>query len=243
MIITGHGSLATAIRSMRLGAFDYLLKPCDNKELIERIQRGLKEWRHLKRAENQARKLEQMAITDGLTGLYSRSYFMETLNREFKHHLRYESPFSFMMIDIDHFKRINDRFGHRVGDEVLRNIAAKFRLIIRETDIVGRYGGEEFGVIQPRTDNEGARRTALRILTAVGEDRSLCTPPGEPPQRMTVSIGTATCPHHKIKDSAQLIEAADKALYHAKGAGRNRGYSHGSSRAILPAQGVSEQEA
>jgi diguanylate cyclase (GGDEF)-like protein len=242
MIITGHGSLATAIQSMRLGAFDYLLKPCDNTELIERIQRGLREWRLLKKAENQARKLEQMAITDGLTGLYSRSYFMETLNREFKHHLRYKSPLSFMMIDIDHFKRVNDRFGHRVGDEVLKSMADKFRKIIRETDVIGRYGGEEFGVIQPRTDHDGARRTTQRILSAISIDSTLCAPPGERPQPMTVSIGIASCPHPDIQDPSQLIEAADKALYHAKHAGRNRGYSYGSSRSIMPSEDFADQE-
>jgi diguanylate cyclase (GGDEF)-like protein len=222
IIITGHGSLATAIDSMRLGAFDYLLKPCDDGELKVRVARGLKERRLQKKVEHQTRRLERMAITDGLTGLYSRSYFMEALNREFKHFLRYRSPLSFMMIDIDFFKKINDAFGHPVGDSVLINISGMFRGMIRETDVIGRYGGEEFGVIQPRTGPEGARVSAARILSAVASDETLCVPPGEPPQRVTVSIGIASCPHEAIESAVRLIEAADTALYEAKRRGRNR---------------------
>jgi len=243
MIITGYGSLASAIESLRLGAFDYLLKPCTNKELKQRIQRGLKEWRHLRKAENQARKLEQMAITDGLTSLYSRSYFMESLNREFKHHLRYGTPLSFMMIDIDYFKKVNDEYGHQVGDEVLVRVAAKFRKIIRETDIIGRYGGEEFAVIQPRTDLKGACKTASRILWDVENDNTLCTPTDSTPQKITVSIGIASCKVHKIKTASSLIEAADKALYNAKRGGRNRAITFGSSKVILAMEHISGLEA
>ncbi len=222
ILITGHGSLATAIESMRLGAFDYLLKPCEDAELKRRVERGLKQRRLQKKAERQTRKLERMAITDGLTGLYSRSYFMEAVNREFKHFQRYRTPLSFMMIDIDFFKRINDRFGHQVGDAVLKNISARFRTIIRETDITGRYGGEEFAVIQPGTDAEEAKISAARVRRSIEKDDSLCTPPGRPPQRITVSIGIVSCPHPEIHDAARLIKAADTALYEAKRTGRTK---------------------
>jgi diguanylate cyclase (GGDEF)-like protein len=203
---------------MRLGAFDYLLKPCDDSELKLRIERGLKERRLLKKVESQNKKLEKMAITDSLTGLYSRSYFMEALDREYKHFNRYRTPLSFMMIDIDHFKRINDRFGHQAGDEVLKKIAKRFMKIIREADVIGRYGGEEFGVIQPRTDVSGSTRTADRILSALREDPEMVLDN----VKVRVSIGIATCPHKEINDPAQLIKAADTALYQAKRAGRDR---------------------
>jgi two-component system cell cycle response regulator len=222
MIITGHGSLATAIESMRLGAFDYLLKPCDDSELKLRIQRGLKERRLLKKVEDQKKKLEQMAITDGLTGLYSRSYFMEALEREFKHFNRYRSPLSFMMIDIDYFKRINDKFGHQVGDDVLKVIAKTIESTIREADIIGRYGGEEFGIIQPRTEQGGARLTGERILSAVRKIPANAKLPKKFSLPVTVSIGIASCPNRRIKNPAHLIRAADTALYEAKRAGRNR---------------------
>lgn len=218
MIITGQGSLATAIESMRLGAFDYLLKPCDDSELKLRIERGLKERRLLKKVESQNRKLEKMAITDSLTGLYSRSYFMEALDREFKHFNRYRTPLSFMMIDLDHFKKINDRFGHQTGDEVLKRIARKFMKIIREADVIGRYGGEEFGVIQPRTDIPGATRSGRRILSSLREDPEMILDN----VKVRVSIGIATCPHKEIVSPSQLIKAADTALYQAKRAGRDR---------------------
>jgi diguanylate cyclase (GGDEF)-like protein len=222
MIITGQGSLATAIESMRLGAFDYLLKPCDDSELKLRIQRGLKERRLLKKVEDQQKKLEQMAITDGLTGLYSRSYFMEAPEREFKHYNRYKSPLSFMMIDIDFFKRINDKFGHQVGDEVLKIIAKTIHSTIREADIIGRYGGEEFGIIQPKTDQGGAHRTGQRILSAVQQIPTGSKLPKKISIPITVSIGIASCPNGKIRSPTHLISAADTALYEAKRTGRNR---------------------
>jgi len=222
MLITGHASLSTAIASLRLGAFDYLLKPCDNDELRERVAAGLKERRLRRRVEEQARRLERMAITDALTGLYTRAYFMEAMRREFKHLLRYGSALSFLMIDIDRFKGINDRYGHPAGDEVLRKFGAKLRGIVRETDIPGRYGGEEFSILLPRTSGEGARITAERLRVSVEQDRSLCTPSSAPPERITVSIGVASCPHPEIRSPEDLVEAADQALYEAKRAGRNR---------------------
>ncbi|MFH1998655.1 MAG: diguanylate cyclase [Planctomycetota bacterium] len=222
MIITGQGSLVNAIESMRLGTFDYLLKPCDDSELKMRVERGLKERRLLKKVKEQKIKLEQMAITDGLTGLYSRSYFMEALDREFKQFTRYRSPLSFMMIDIDYFKQVNDEFGHLVGDEVLRDMSDKFLKIIREADIIGRYGGEEFGVIQPKTDKQGAYITATRIQTALEKEKSRRKSGKTPLPKPTVSIGIASCPHRDIKTPARLIKAADTALYEAKRTGRNR---------------------
>jgi len=227
MIITGQGSLVNAIESMRLGTFDYLLKPCDDSELKMRIQRGLKERRLLKKVQDQKLKLQQMAITDGLTGLYSRSYFLETLDREFKQFTRYRSPLSFMMIDIDYFKQINDEFGHLVGDDVLKDISNTFVKIIREADIIGRYGGEEFGVIQPKTDRQGANITAMRIQSALEQKKGAMKKEIKSKRKPalphpTVSIGIASCPHRSIKTPAQLIDAADTALYEAKKMGRNR---------------------
>lgn len=222
MIITGQGSLVNAIESMRLGTFDYLLKPCDDSELKMRVQRGLKERRLLIKVKDQKIKLQQMAITDSLTGLYSRSYFLDALDRQFKQFTRYRSPLSFMMIDIDYFKRINDEFGHLVGDDVLKDISKSFLKTIREADIIGRYGGEEFGVIQPKTDKQGAYITAMRIQSALEKKRNSKSRRKIPLPRPTVSIGIASCPHRSIKTPAKLIEAADSALYEAKRAGRNR---------------------
>ncbi|MBU0755583.1 MAG: diguanylate cyclase [Planctomycetes bacterium] len=222
MIITGHGSLATAIETMRLGAFDYLLKPCDDSELIFRIQRGLKERRLLIKVKEQQKKLEQLAITDSLTGLYARSYLMEALDREFKHFLRYKVSLSFIMIDLDYFKKINDELGHQAGDEVLKSVARTIRSTIRDADIIGRYGGEEFGIILPKTGWKGAQRTATRLLQGV---RALSSEKGfsnKIPHQVTVSVGIASCPHRKIKSPAQLLQAADTALYEAKRAGRDR---------------------
>ncbi len=162
-------------------------------------------------------EIEKLATTDSLTEVFTLRYILERIEEEFKRSKKRSSPLSVLMIDIDHFKKFNDLYGHLTGDQILREIAALLKQTIREIDIPGRYGGEEFCVVLPDTESHGARYVAERIRLGVQDatvkayDASIKT---------TVSIGIATYPKdaHNVKD---LIDKADRALYRAKGQGRN----------------------
>jgi len=164
--------------------------------------------------------LLRFAFTDYLTGLRTRGYFEQQLELEFKRAERKRQKFSLLMIDIDHFKRLNDTFGHHVGDQVLREIAAILMSDLREVDTVARYGGEEFVMILPETTEAGAVYVAQRLRRAVEQAQFLSDCP-ETIQHLTISIGIAVYDRdaHFKRD---LIEFADAALYAAKHAGRNR---------------------
>lgn len=168
-------------------------------------------------------EIERIAITDGLTGLYNHRYFQEKLSEEFNRVERYSNPLSLLLIDIDYFKKINDTYGHPVGDAVLKKIASIIRKTIRNIDIPARYGGEEFALILPGTDSQGAKNMAERLRKAIMDISFFAD---KERFKVTVSIGISTNPKPKgtgeVKNKEELIEKADKALYEAKKAGRNR---------------------
>ena len=161
-------------------------------------------------------RLYYSAVTDGLTGLYIRRYFQLTLEQEFQRARRYDRKFSLLMIDIDHFKSINDTYGHQQGDAVLKEVAKILRYQTREVDLVARYGGEEMSVILPETNLEGAMLTAEKIRSTVERYQF----PGG--LKVTVSIGAAYCDKNYPPDKEALIKLADDALYRAKETGRNK---------------------
>jgi len=163
-------------------------------------------------------KLRELATTDSLTGLHNRRRFLELSEREFTRSTRYERPLAMFMIDIDHFKNVNDTHGHDVGDEVLRSLAEISIMALRKADIVGRLGGEEFGVLLPETELEAAIEVADRLRLSV-ERTNISTNAGE--LNITVSIGVATMPP-KTRSTQALLKRADIALYDAKQSGRNR---------------------
>ncbi|MHB9154367.1 MAG: GGDEF domain-containing protein [Endomicrobiales bacterium] len=168
-------------------------------------------------------KTQELAITDGLTGLYVQSYFRERLSEELLRSRSHALPLSIALIDIDLFKRINDTYGHAVGDTVLRQVAALLRGRLRETDFVARYGGEEFGVIMPQTDYEEAGRVAEEIRKSTQSDRFFLPIESFHPVQaaVTVSIGV-TSVSGKAMSGDEMVHLADKALYQAKDGGRNR---------------------
>jgi len=163
-------------------------------------------------------KLEELSVRDGLTGLYNRRELEKRLQEEVHRARRYQHPISVMMLDIDHFKSVNDRYGHRAGDEVLITVADLIQLHIRPVDVACRYGGEELAVIFPETDQTGARTVAERIRSTI-EDSVTTTPEGDM-IHVTVSIGLGQFPVHGDSATA-LLHAADQALYAAKHEGRN----------------------
>ena len=223
---------ATKSEAFQAGANDYLVKLPDKIELIARVRyhtrayldhlqrdeayRALREsQRELMRANLE---LERLTRIDGLTGLGNRRYFDEYLAAEWKRCQRTQSPLSVLMIDVDHFKRYNDAYGHLAGDDVLKQIA---RVIqdgsTRSTDLAARYGGEEFVVILTGVPQDGATHVAERLVQGV---RNLNIAHGA--DRVTISVGVATAWPDAESDPARLVNAADLALFRAKNEGRNR---------------------
>ena len=164
-------------------------------------------------------KLENQSIRDGLTRLFNRHFMTIALEREVHRALRSTTPLAVLMIDVDHFKAFNDTFGHEAGDTVLREVAECFRQSVRSEDVVCRYGGEEFIIILPETDEETAVERAELIRQAVVKLRVRSK--GETLRQISVSIGIAMYPA-PARDATDLVRLADRALYDAKHAGRNR---------------------
>jgi diguanylate cyclase (GGDEF)-like protein len=171
-------------------------------------------------------ELEELSITDGLTGLYNRKHLMDTLTHEVTQAQRQNRPFSVLMMDIDHFKKYNDTFGHQAGDDVLVKMASTLRESARNVDFAARYGGEEFLVLLPETGLEDALEVAQRIRTQMAEKTFGM---GKKKVNITVSIGVAEFPQHGDTRES-IIASADGALYKAKRLGRNRVVRAGRSR-------------
>lgn len=163
-------------------------------------------------------QLQKQATTDSLTGLANHGYFHRRLREEVHRAKRYQSPLSLMLIDVDHFKLVNDRYGHRTGDTVLQWLANLLRAQLRDSDVIARYGGEEFGVLLPHTDVEPARAAAERVCETM---RQSAIPRRRGCLRVSVSIGVASLPSHAQSADA-LVQKADHALYQAKSAGKDR---------------------
>ena len=165
------------------------------------------------------REVQELATIDSLTGLFNKRYFFDTLTKEFKSTMRYQTPVSLIMIDLDNFKPVNDQFGHQAGDMVLREIALLLTKSLREIDIPARYGGDEIAIILPETVIEQAFFVAKRIKRLIEEHPIKF---GENCIKVTASFGISSCPDSMIKTVEEMIAAADKALYEAKRYGRNR---------------------
>ena len=224
IMLTVKKELADKISGLQIGADDYLPKPYNELELNARIYASLRtkalqdELRMKnKQLEELLGKVEYMAITDALTGLYNRRRFHDVLAKEFERSKRYGTPFSLVMLDIDHFKKVNDDCGHQAGDTVLREVSNIIMKSIREIDTASRFGGEEFMVILPNTERENAKIGSERMRTAIERHQF-----PEMDRAITVSIGIAGLPDPGLANEDRLIRCADYALYQAKRNGRNR---------------------
>ncbi|HUR83050.1 MAG TPA: diguanylate cyclase [Thermoanaerobaculia bacterium] len=219
IMLTGEDEQEDKVEGLELGADDYITKPFQYPELLARIRAGKRIVDLQKELLETNKRLELLSITDGLTKLHNHRYFQDELARAFEEAQRYQRPLSLAMIDIDFFKKINDTYGHAVGDDVLRNAASLYRHSVRSTDLVARYGGEEFVVMMPETSLQDAISFAEKIRHLL-EVTPLETQAG--PVSATISIGVASVPHSRIHSAKELIVAADKALYRAKRGGRNQ---------------------
>lgn len=205
-------------RLLRGGAADTVTKPFHPAELIARLETHLR-LRKL-RAELREKNaiLERLSTTDDLTGLRNRRFVGEVLAFEVMRATRYGTPLSVLMADVDHFKRVNDQHGHPTGDAVLAFVGRVVAQVLRTTDVAGRYGGEEFLVVLPNTDLDGAAALGERLRGTL--EASECEVPGG--ARLAVSISAGVAQLAPGEKPSALVQRADAALYEAKGAGRNR---------------------
>jgi diguanylate cyclase (GGDEF)-like protein len=223
ILLTAKDSKDDIIRGLGAGADDYLTKPFSHAELVARINTGkrvLELERSLKDANEEIRIL---SITDPLTGTYNRGYLTERLPQEIKRARRYSRALSIILCDIDHFKKVNDTYGHLVGDRVLKDFAQCIRHSIRhDVDWTARYGGEEFLIVLPETDANGASVMAERLKSELSQR---VTETQGKKISITASFGVAgfcpDTPDEMISPEA-MISKADKYLYQAKREGRNR---------------------
>lgn len=162
-------------------------------------------------------RLYRLAITDPLTGVYNRQHLAERLKEEVDRAHRYRTPLSVLIVDLDHFKAVNDEFGHQGGDRAIEEVATRMTAVVREVDLVARYGGDEFVAILPNTGREGAERAAQRLLESI---RATPVGTGRGEVTLTVTIGGSVLNRHE--EARDLLARSDAALYQAKKEGRNR---------------------
>ncbi|MEO8032944.1 MAG: diguanylate cyclase [Acidobacteriota bacterium] len=219
LMLTGESSATAKLEGFSCGADDYVTKPFQVEELLARVRAGLRIVALQKALLESNRQLEELSNTDPLTALRNRRFFERTFGTMFEQARRYQRPLSVAMVDVDHFKKINDAHGHAAGDAVLKAVAEAIASSTRKSDVVARVGREEFAIILPETPLFEALQFAEKIratiaTTEVVVDGATVSVHG--------SVGIANIPHSRFTEPAVLLAAADLALYRAKQKGRNR---------------------
>jgi diguanylate cyclase (GGDEF)-like protein len=212
ILITARIQEGDRVRGLDLGADDYITKPFSFSELLARIRVG-------SRVVQYQQRLEYQTQVDSLTGLFNRRAFEKKIQEEFERSKRYHNSLSVLILDIDNFKMINDTYGHHGGDAALVKIAETFKEKTRQSDFASRYGGEEFVLILPETDQESALQVANKIHASI---RSCAFGTAARPFTLTVSIGVSSTSARFYADWRDLVDDADRALYVAKNSGKDR---------------------
>lgn len=232
LLLTAKGQKEDLIAGLDAGADDYVTKPFDSHEMQARIRTG----RRILDLQDQliaAREvLRAEATHDQLTGVWNRAGILDILQRECARVRRTAGAVSVVMADIDHFKRVNDTYGHMAGDEVLREIAYRLQGSVRAYDSIGRYGGEEFVIVLPDCHSDAAFHQAERLRSIIGE-RNVSAAGAS--LSITLSLGVAASDQAGITDCETLLQTADSALYRAKAAGRNRALMAAPGAKTVPA--------
>jgi two-component system, cell cycle response regulator len=210
---------ARLVRGLELGINDYLSRPVERNELMARARTQVRKKRYTERLRDNVQMSIEMAITDALTGLYNRRYMETHAGTLVEQANSRGKPLTVLVLDIDHFKHINDTYGHDAGDDVLRDFAVRIRKSIRGIDLACRYGGEEFVVIMPETDLAVATMVAERLRRRIAGE-SFPIQQGARSLEVTISIGIASLAAGDT--AAEVLKRADQALYRAKRDGRNR---------------------
>ena len=220
VFLTGRTGMQDVVSALRRGAHDYLKKPFEEQELLARVGSAV----HIKQLQDQLRErndlLDRISRTDALTGVYNRRHLDEELRRRHTDARRHDEPLCVLMLDIEHFKAVNDTYGHPAGDLVLQVFARRVQSSLRAGDVAGRWGGEEFLVILPRTDVDQGRQVAERIRSATAAAHIEA---GEQTIRITVSVG---CAAGRGDSPEAIVARADSCLYQAKSSGRNKIVAH-----------------
>jgi two-component system cell cycle response regulator len=220
LVLVSDGDRRKLTQALEMGVNDYLTRPVDKNELTARVRTQLRKKRYADKLRHNVQLSLEMAITDQLTGLHNRRYMARHLDALISGAHKSGKPVAFLIMDIDHFKAVNDSYGHDIGDEVLREFATRISANVRGIDLACRYGGEEFVVVMPDTDPSFAWTVAERLRQSM---ESVPFPISRAPHGLTVtvSIGIANSEGHTDNAEA-LLHRADQALYRAKREGRNR---------------------
>jgi two-component system cell cycle response regulator len=222
LTIVRQGDTRKLVRALDIGVNDYLSRPVDKNELTARVATQLRRKNYVDHLRSSFQASLEMAVTDELTGLYNRRYLASHLSAMFDRAFWTGRALSVMILDLDHFKRINDSYGHDAGDKVIREFADRVRNSVRGMDLACRYGGEEFLVAMPDTEKDAACLVAERLRVDVASQKVVLNG-GRDEIQVTVSIGIASTEDGAKDDTPQkLIKRADEALYAAKSGGRNR---------------------
>jgi two-component system, cell cycle response regulator len=219
LLVAEEEERARILRGLDLGVNDYILRPIDRNELLARVRTQLRRKRYADTLRENVQAAFELAIVDALTGLHNRRYLETHLSSELDQAAQNGRPLSLMILDVDHFKSVNDTFGHDAGDEVLKGLAHRIRRVVRSADLVCRLGGEEFVIVMPDTSLTVAGKVAERVRAAVEMEQFLIDAKGNSIP-VTISVGLAERGGDANPDA--LLRRADKALYNSKTTGRNR---------------------
>lgn len=219
LLVTAKDNKQDIVAGLEAGADDYLTKPFDVDELRARVRSGTRILQLQDALLKAHEKLQFEAAHDGLTGIWNRRAILDLLKKEVERHHRNGQSLGIIMADVDHFKRVNDSYGHPAGDTVLRQVSERIAKSLRGYDFVGRYGGEEFLVIVPGCDAENLRISAERIRNSIS-NHSMETDAGQ--ISLTISLGVVSVQANSVYDYETMLQAADTALYRAKANGRDR---------------------
>ncbi len=214
ILMSSISNYKTISNILSSGADDFIMKPFDAGVFMARIKAHSRNFILREELEKANKALEKVAITDGLTQIYNHRFIVDKVEEEIERARRYGSPLSIFLFDIDNFKGVNDRYGHQVGDEVLKDIAACMKHVVRQSDSVGRYGGEEFMIILPETDLERAKTVGEKIRKSI--DALVYSVEN---LHVTISGGGVQFKSHS---GIELIKSADEGLYQAKQSGKNK---------------------